>query len=635
VAKIAGEAVRRVKELIEDGHERLREDHAAIDERLSLGLDFEHHNVKDTSQSPSRILPRDPGIFDIWRYKQALILKRFPISVRCRAADDSAGDEMNEAADEVKDVLEDWLANPRNRFKDTRRRYVGGALAAGAWGARLDYSPERKNAVIRPMDARSLILPDGIFDPHDPECEWAIVVDRVPTERVMRQRWRNAGKVTPDRGYDYPTNSDTGRLHPGQVDLTAGSGDASLIHPSARTTIAYCYYRESYKKKPKKMMDRVAPGDERMLCMSCGWLSQPQTQTPMPYPMAMPCPECGELAELTDQRLESQPAYPDGRLVICAPLNDQLADAFYDDAWPVQWPTFPIMWWTPYAYPHRMLPQSDVSIHKTGVLAANAIVRLTYEQALKSRPLLRIPRVGITNAKGKPYAFRPEDGDVLFDESKGPPGMVQLIQGQPLNTSLFALYDRLQGRFRESQGTSQLALDADKSRDIPVGTVKTMTETGNVPLDDHGASLYDAETPLMDCLAETLRFAYVPARQIRVAGPDGLDRSKTVSGLAMPRVQVQISAGASLDAVDMDKLNAYRALIGIPEGQPIPPTFMRGFAKFARIDPDVVRQIEQDQQAAREQSMNDENEVMGRAREIVTRRNAGPPGMVPGGRNGA
>ena len=485
--------------------------------------------------------------------------------------------------------------------------------------------------MIRPLDSRNLILPDGIYDPHDPECEWAIVLDRVPTERVMRQtRWKGASKAVPDNGYDHPTNGDAGRLQPGQVDLTAGAGDASLVHPSARTTVAYCYYRESYKRKGKKLDGRVPPGEERMVCLSCGWTSPPQSANPaVMLPMADACPSC---AELTDQPITTEPAFPDGRLVICAPLNDQLSDAFYDNGWPVQWPTFPVMWWTPYSYPHRLIPQSDVSIHKTGVLAANAIVRLTYEQALKSRPLLKIPRVGITNAKGKPYAFRPEDGDVLFDDMKGPPGNVQLIQGQPLNTSLFALYDRLQGRFRESQGTSQLAMNPEQSRDIAASSLRIQTETGNVPLDDHGASLYEAETPLMDCLAETLRMAYVPARQIRVPGFDGHDSFKAVSGLTMPRVQVQVSAGPSLDSVDIEKLDAYRALVGIPEGAPTPPAYRRGMMRLAKIDPDVIRQIEQDEAEAQEQQMNDENGVMVRAREILARRMGTPNGMVPGGR---
>lgn len=630
--KQPGEAVRRVRELIDEAQDRLRSDHEQIGERLSLGLDFEHYRTKDTSQAPDRIMPRDPAIFDIWRYKSALVLKRFPISVRCRPVDDEAGDYSNEAADEVKDALEDWLGNNRNRYKQTRRRYVGGAVAGGAWGARLDYDPERRTAVVRPVDGRNILLPDGILDPHDPDCEWCIIIERTPTERVRRQgRWEGADKAMPDSGYEVPGSTDNAYLKPGQVDLSNTGPDQSIIHPSAQTTIAYCYYRNSYKRKRKKGEGEVPEGEQRLFCLECGFTSPPQREMLEPLPLASLCPHCGGLAELSINPITEQAAYPDGRLVICAPLDNSQTEPYYDDKWPVPWPTYPVLWLTPYTFPHRVIPQSDVSVHKTGVLASNALVRLTYNQALKSRPLMAAPALGtFLNARGGNWTGKFEDGDILFASKAGPPPPISFYQGSQPNNSVFALYDRLQGRMRESQGTSQISVDPQQSKDIPVGTVKTLTETGNVPLDDLGQLVYDAESPFFECIAETLRFAYVPARRIRYQMDDGRDGFKTVSGLRMPKVHVEVSAGANLDLVDVEKLNAYRALIGVPEGAPIPPAYRKGLARFLRVPHEVIRQIEQDEQEAQEKQMQDENQVMGRAQEIVRRRSMTQPPMPNG-----
>jgi hypothetical protein len=625
-----GEAVRKVRRLIEEGRARLEDDHRNITKRLSLGLDFEHYNVKDDSEVPSRILPRDPGIFDIVRYKASLILKRFPISIRCRPEDDSAGDFANEGADEVKDMVEEWLENSRNRYRDTRRRVVWGGFAAGAWAARLDYDPERRTAVVRPTDPRNVILPQGILDPHDPDCEYVIFLDRVATDKVRRmKKWKGAANAMPDAGYDFPgAEAGSSSKHPGQVNLGENANaDSDDNYPGQLTTIAYCFYRTSDKTKAVKGEGKVDPGMDRMLCNSCHWSSPPQAESPQQYPLAMQCPQCGGLATLTDQPITHEPAYPDGRYVISAPLNDGLSEPFYDDAWPVQWPTYPVLWWTPYIYPHRLLPQSDVSIHKTGVLASNAIVRMTFEQAMRARPIMRMPPLGTyLSASGQPWSGRPQDGDMMFlSATAGPAPPADIMQGTPLNTSLFSLYDRLQGRFRENTGTSQIALDPQQSKDIPVGTVQAMTETGNVPLDEHGATLYEAEGPLMDCLAATLQMAYVPARKILRPNQQGVDAFKTVSGATTPRVRVEVSAGPSLDTLDMAKLDSYQKLVQLP------PQYRRGLARFARIPSEVVNQIEQDDAKFKQQQMADDNFVMTRAKQIMAGTPGGPGVPGPGG----
>jgi hypothetical protein len=65
----------------------------------------------------------------------------------------------------------------------------------------------------------------------------------------------------------------------------------------------------------------------------------------------------------------------------------------------------------------------------------------------------------------------------------------------------------------------------------------------------------------------------------------------------MPQIEVQVGAGYSLDALDKEEIEAYQSLISIP------PQYRRGFARFAKISPDVLNQIEQDEAEAQAQAM--------------------------------
>jgi hypothetical protein len=60
-------------------------------------------------------------------------------------------------------------------------------------------------------------------------------------------------------------------------------------------------------------------------------------------------------------------------------------------------------------------------------------------------------------------------------------------------------------------------------------------------------------------------------------------------------VDVVVSAGPSLDQVRKEKVEAYQALIQMPA------PMRRGFAKFAGIDPEIVRQIDEDERTIAEQ----------------------------------
>lgn len=580
--------------MIEDGRERMNADYREMGKRLAFALDFKHYKQQD-DDSPARVTPKDPGVFRITRYNAAQLSKRFPVNIRCRPEDSSFGTMAEAGCVDVQHALEDWIARPRNFYKYTRRELIWGAMVAGVWYTRVDYNPETRSASIESRDPRWIILPDGFRNPHHPKCPWIIDLDRVPTRIAQRMNWRNARSLRPDDGYDTPGPEPyQNKVNPGQVNLL-DDPDGKAWSSSEMTTIARVYWRQSFaKKQSADLTQPLGPGLEHLRCDTCGWTSPPAAEMGRELNPAEVCPQCGGVAELQMHRMSDVAAYPNGRMQIIAPFQDNLGD-LWNDEWPCNWPSFPFGFLQSYVHPAAYLPQSDASVHKSAVLMSNALRRTTYQQAVTSQSYFKLPGGGvIKNSRRQPFTFSPDDGNVMYDETgKLQQSQITHYPASSINTSIFALDDRIQSLFKSSDGTSDIAVAPGDSKDIPVGTIRAMTATGNVPLDEHGELLYDCESFEFGALAETLRVCAAEGMGVRHSDKrTGQSSFKQVYGAYMPRVEVVVSAGPNLDDADAAQLDTYQKLARVP------PPYRRGMAKFAKVNAEVVQQIADDEAEA-------------------------------------
>lgn len=578
-----------IKDMVEEGRERMNADYEEIGRRIAFALRFKHYRQRD-EDVPSRILPKDPGVFRVLRYKASELNDRFPISVRCRPEDDSFGSMADAGCQDVQHSLEDWITRPRNFYKYTRRDVIWGGLTAGVWYARVDYEPRTNRALVTSRDPRWIILPKGFRNPHDPRCPWMIDIDRVPTRIAQKTKnWTGAEKLRPDDGYDLIGQApDQSNLHPGQVNLLADA-DGHAWSSTDETTIARCYWRESYatKKAPDEQRP-LGEGLGHLKCQNCGFTSPPEAEMGRELNPLEVCPDCGQTAELQLFHGKDVSSYPQGRMTIVAPFQPEL-ETLWDNDWPCEWPSFPFFFFGSYTDPTEYLPQSDASVHRTAAMMSNAMQRLTYEQGMQSKAYWRIPRTGLTNSRRQPFTFSPEDGNVMYDESAMGAMQMTHYPPSPINTSILSLYDRIQGQFKASDGTSDISLDSTQTRDIPVGTIKALTASGNVPLKEHGEMLYDCESFGFGALAETLRVCAASGMDVRhFDRATGKPRFKKVYGAFMPRSEVVVSAGPTLDQTDSENLDTYEKL------RATPPPYRRGMARFGKVDQEVLQQLSED-----------------------------------------
>lgn len=569
--------VERVRKELIDANERFAEFDEAIEFDLTFCGDMEHYDSDSgsTDRTLYRIKPKDPGIFRVWRYKTALVLKRFPVVVETRPPRKMPPDPSALAASKMaKHAIEDVLSEPIRGYDRVRRQVVGGALMARAWGAKLDFDP-KLGLLFDDVDPRRIRWAPGFKDPHHPLNPWVDITVRMTVDRVKSMKaagWKVPADLTGDRDdlrlgmtirNDQPLSATTSA--PSERD-----GSSDLV------TISFRWYRfeKAYKVNLKA-------GERTLECVGCGKKSPSEAEAGVPeFPPALlgGCDQCGGDMVRVDS-LET-----DKRLVISAPFSGH-TEPFVDDRWPFDYPTFPILWYMAYPLPHRAIGQSDTSILRTVAISSNAMVRLAYETMLKSKPYF-FARGEMQNAWGGVFTFQPEDGDIIY--GKDDFARLDIMQGSGVNQSLFALLDRLQAAFRTNEGTSEVAMTPQQLKDAKVGALEIASETGNVVTDDHGALLYEAETCLFMCVAQALR--ELPSKPVRVQMPDGSWSYQRIGGAEMPDVDVKVGAGAKLDMLDADELAGFAQLAQMP------PPMRRVYAQLAHIDPEVLSMLDEAEQ---------------------------------------
>lgn len=565
--------------------------HRLIGEELDFVVDLDQWD-DDTGNEKSidRIQPRDQSIWHVVVYKRGVALKRAPIHISVDPIDDTSSEDA-EGAEYMKHALEFDLIRDRTRnFKSVRRTYVGGALMARAWSAAVDYDPEEKRLRYRSVDPRSLTFTPSYLTPHDPDCPVLQETFRMPISVAKRKGWRETEKLKPDDGVAVGERASNPAQIPGTVSFSSKTTTADVKQQPGHEL--FTGLKTWYRHRPpgsgghKTVERQLKQGERFFQCTSCKEQSPPEGQTLYPDEVVQGCPECGgDLKLVTHVTEESK----DDRLLrITAPFCGAV---LYEGPWPVpDIPSFPYLWLVAYDVPHKAIGPSDVSQNWTVALAKNATLRLIWEQAVRSKPYYMVPAEGLRDYRGLPFDFTDENGDVIYNYSEGGGARSEILQAAPVSASLFALYDKLEAAYKRYEGTSDVAIAPGESKDIPVGTLEQMIETGNVPIDDFVDLIQDAESMFFTIIAHYLRATLTPEQVIRWHEDDGQVRFARLHGSALPVVDVTVSSGPSLDGVQSEKIKAYMTLVQTP------PQYRRGLARFMRIDASVIQQIEKDDQ---------------------------------------
>lgn len=540
------------------------------------------------------------------RRKVAQIMKQ-ALYLSTRGVD--VGSDPKQAED-VRWFMEYEVHDPRKRFMRILRRAVSLALGAsgGAIGLKVHYDlgpyPE-----VRPylMDPRSLWWTPGWQDPDDDTCPYVGWDETWTIEAVEAMKdygWKNTAAL---RSEGLPSSSVTGRsgdpARPiGQYASNGLPGPGSVERSNA-IKVRFCWYRFDQSTKSTQSEYKLEPEDQYLACPNCPF--KDYSHEPAPEHGGM-CPDCAKLGTQSPLGLvsteivpEEVRAYADGkRLCIVAPDQKRV---LYDDAWP--WDingrpirNVPVCFIRCYDTPLEPWGACDTQWDFSSQVIANALDRRLYEFMSQAGAIIIAGEQGLWNANNTaPYEFTNRPISLARWRGMGEP-QVKTFVPSGMVAEILPFMNYWNGQFRADMGISDLGLTAQQSKDIPVGTVRSLTESGEIPVDDHAVQIREALSPLIGTWYDIKRAIMKERQAVRLRGPDGADVLRKMRGEEFPNADVIVGAPPSWDQFDAERVAQLRELLSTPPG--IDPMLwwtrvVPVFAEAANIPMETVRKLQE------------------------------------------
>jgi hypothetical protein len=500
-------------------------------------------------------------------------------------------------AEDVKFALEKDVRDPLKGFKTYLERMVLGAYAARSWWLLADFDPDDGQfgeiTFRNGEPSKCFICPpyQDVWDKRNPyfgeECQELL-------SNVRRMAgWKNTDQLTADNSQPvrYPVSDEDsqGRIFRGEASSVEPAGSADGI-----VTILKWWFKRDPDKKTKR---KVVPGSSRALptdqqhygCIACGY--REPINADVPDQGSGICPTCMDAGQpnplhlITHEVLQEESlAYPDGRLVIVAPYCNVV---LYDGPWPYACRSFPAMQFKCYEHPRDPVGLSDTALDKHVQIVSNALMRRAYDSIMAAPNIILMPQGGgLKNSNQEPFQLTDEPWQVAyFEDSSGQMGQnIQHFQANPIPNSLFSFYGLVQQSFRADIGTAEVSTGGTSEglKGVPVGTVKSFVESGNIPTDHHIRRLREELSIFFSVVHDMQRATWTAAKWVRIKGPDGLMSAKRMRGANLPGADIVVSAEPELKALDKATLETVQFWVkelGASETSAellhIPPTIAR------------------------------------------------------------
>ena len=557
--------------------------HSLVGSELSFTIDSMHYD-DDQERDPQRIKPVDPSLLNLQRHKSAVILKA-AAHYELRPVDDQ--DDPQAAAD-GKALLDQVMNDPESEFEDALEDVVDGSLAARVWGIEVGFDPEcglGGEVTFEATDPRHVFWTPGFKSPHSKRCPWLIIEKpMLPAEIAAKagDGWRDVIDVPTDAA---AVASAHGGSSAGPIRDTTSGGTATS--ETKYVTVLFCYERFVKDMKPVKTYRVVDPDDRHMWCPECGFRGMPQKTLDVTLPEhGDPCPDCACPTERVDGEAveEEVLAYRKGRrLRIVAKCA---AREFYNDRWPFDTRGFTTILYSPYNHPVNPIPNSDTYYYRSLTCVADAMLRLGYEQMRKAHGIILAPQDSLFDAYGEPFPFSEHRDVAYYDNDFLAPGAIQWFQPPGLNQAWSAYFNTIQGVFAANKGTGDLGMTPQQSKDIAVGTIRTLVETGEIPVDRHIRRFQRFKSLVLTRAYEIMRSMLTTERAVRVLGPDGAFAVRRIRASGLPGYDVVVTAEPKIAQVEIDRVNALRQVSAQP------PHIRRFLARALNIPPSWLAELE-------------------------------------------
>ena len=540
-------------------------------------------------------------LYDIVRYSKAILSGSqiyFDVAPYGPGKTDAETKDLQDAAAIAKDAMMEQIRDVDIGYPKVRRRVVYMGQAARAGAARLDVvnsGPYGTEVVPVQVDPRNLAW-DGeqwlSFNDHGcpelwetirPLLSWAKNnpdFDRASREMLVADDGENIIPRSANPSLD-PTNDE----HDDE---------------SARITLKVGWIKADPDEVPTDNGSTpIDPSQWHMACDTCGYSEADLVGTAgydgASLPELMPCPQCGVTPEGepvsmmhridTEAEIGRVATYSEAhRRVVIAPFCPQ-AGFLRDASWPKGLTNFPYMLHVPDPFPLEPFGNSATSLNIDLQSLKNKHLRLMDEQMERNRDLTVAVENSFWDAKHQPHRFDGSQGYTAFVNGTERLGDIKHFQGSGLNPASGIWMDRLDAELGRHRGVGQVAADAQQMKGMPVGTVARIQETGDVPLDEMIRILREDEQPFMQRWLELFCAYATVNRWVDTAGPDGERVFRIFNGSSMPPLKLRVIASPNMNAVDMDKIEKMKGLVGAP------PSLVRFALKDANVPNEVINEL--------------------------------------------
>lgn len=605
-------SVAEVKARWDDAVNFYRPWHDLIGKELAFTIDQKHYH-DDNETDPQRIKPADPALLNQTRYKAAQILKASR-HYEMRPVD-NRGDPAAAAAGKA--LLDQSIRNPDSEFEDSMEDVVDGGLAASIWALEVGFDPDcglHGELSFESRDPRKVTWTPGFKSPNGRRCPWITIEKQMLPEEIKRmgkRGWKNTDDVMTDAAARSAQLMSSDSPYP--ISGAAANSDASS--EVKYTTVLFHLERFVEDMKPTKAYRALDPGDYHMWCPNetCGFKGMPQSQLDQPLPDGPgdPCPVCGTITQrATVEPIEKEVlAYKKGqRLRIIAPIA---AREFWNDAWEYDMAGFPVLVYAPYNHPLYPIPHSDTYYYRSLVCVSDAMLRLGYEQMRKAHGIILAPQDSLFDAYGEPFPFSEHRDVAYYDNDYLAPGAIQWFQAPGLNAAWSTYFQTVQGVFAANKGTGQVGLTPQQSKDIAVGTIRTLVETGDIPVDRHIARFQRFRSQVLTRAFEIMRSTMTTERAVRIRNEQGVSELRGIRASGLPGFDVVVTAEPTIAQEELDKFQALEQLAQRP------PYVRRFMARAVGLDPQILAEFEEEE------------------RKFAETQKAGAPPPAPGNNGGS
>lgn len=555
---------------------------------IAFSLDMEHYRRNYSfGNTIQRIQPKGQQLYNLIRHKAAL-LSTPPIYLDARPVQPVADATPALIA---KRVIETRLEDPKRRYKIVRHRMVLSALAGGRGTVAIEYDRAAGGTVFRNTDPRLLMHTPGFLDLHDPRTPDVVEVVpmRLSAVKAMRENGWNvpanlkADNWKPDHPDGHAQDSrridlaDDGGVRPDEEIGTAEDGIVTVLKCYAR--------RDPFRQSYTASVPRDLPEHQWY------WTDDAGQRIPLLESPNPPFPGARLVTQDEDQReLE---LYSGGYLCIVAPFY-QGKKPLFEGTWlpnavntDVKLRSFPYMDMAGYLHPLRRAGKCDTELNHSMQVIDNASFRAAWEQ-MRMAQLIGVISGKLYKADLRTaFELTDEPIQLAYAQDRMQAEGISWVQAPGMNAALPAFRSMLDRQWSYI-GTGDVAMPADRSRDVPVGTMQAMQEMGDLPVRVHRDIMQAEEAIAFGCVLDYERAYRSDKELVQWVTDEGELDMANVSGSDLVDVNVTLTAAPDMTQLDAERIQAIAQYAGQMQAM---PQLMADLAPYVGLPQEAVRSI--------------------------------------------